>query len=634
MVAPTRTSQEPVPASRQAYRTNFGRPSRHVPTDKFFADIADAQARSASAAELRTLALREVQRSRVSTDDKVKLFIPASRIAGEYGIDEILHAINREPQSATWDQVLNSLCDFVCVRGHGIRFTCTNRDLAIKIGGTAVSCMGQNLTVKPYSAYERYYYVDLTRIPSDLEEDAIYDYFARLGLQPIVAPTHQAGPLTSRDRTVWFPQTDVPQELMSDGQPLREILFPGFDSPVYVHHKKRSLNSVVPPSILTKRAAALARRRSPSPVTQTSATPPSPPAQPAVSTRPAATVQPPPSPTRSRPLPDGVVILDRPEATAPLQEWVKVSRHALCTGAPTPRPTTLIEQSTTSPTDGYLVFGFPVSPTSFELAFSEHDVDEPTAGDADCVAFDGSSPISCSPINLPESVGSLVAARSLLEPSTNTFSRKEYRSRAKKAVLDLPALSEPEDRVAALTAQPCVYAPFIYAGSDSLCPIVVEHALLRTYSSKPSASHGSDCSFLRRVARDYPGDLSPPASTILSSLFPDDVSSTRARAYALVDLFLRTHAPAIYCDPVKVQALCLDTVVSCYQYSHFLLWTNRTLAELCRSHLGRDFESYLSDHLSSAMRLVRHDVPSFTTTNHSMESSDDASSVATSTDGG
>ena len=43
--------------------------------DKLFAHIAEAQARSASADNLRTLDLREVQLSRVATKDKGKLFI-------------------------------------------------------------------------------------------------------------------------------------------------------------------------------------------------------------------------------------------------------------------------------------------------------------------------------------------------------------------------------------------------------------------------------------------------------------------------------------------------------------------------------------------------------------------------------
>ncbi|CAI5700578.1 unnamed protein product [Peronospora effusa] len=619
MVAPSRPRQPPVPNARQEYREKFGRPSRHVPTDKFFADIAEAQARSASADELRVLALREVQRSRVATDDKVKLFIPESRIASEFGIDDILHAINREPQSSTWDQALNSLCDFVCVKGHGIRFTCTNRDLAIKIGGTAVTCMGQKLIVKPYSAYERCYYVDLTRIPSDLEEDAIYDYFVRLGLQPIIAPTHLAGSLMSQDRTVWFPQHDVPAELMPNGQPLREIVFPGFESPVFVQHKKRSLNKVLPPSIAARRAAAPTPRRA-----QVAAT----------SSAPVARATAPASPTSSpdRHLPEGVLILDRPASTAPVQAWVKVTRHALCSRAPNPSVAAELETTTSPVADGHLVFGFPVTPTSYELAFSEHDLEEPTAGDADCVAFAAERPIRCSPRALPEPVGSLVSARSVLTSSSTTLKRSEYRRRARRAAQDLTVLNEPEDRVAAITAQPSAYAPIVHSAPSSLSSVVDEHTLLRIYSGQPSTTHGYDCSFMKRLHHDYPGDMSPPTSTIIEDRIPDDESRDLARSYALIDLFLRTHAPAIYHDPVKVQALCGATPVSCYQYSHFLLWTDQTLAGICQSQLGQDYCQYLSLSVSSAMALVLDDCPCDIDDSVSMASSDSALSRSAASD--
>ena len=73
MVAPSRSCPAPVPNARQEYRDQFGRLLRHVPTDKFFSDIAEAQARSASADEICVLAFREAQRSRVATEEKVKL---------------------------------------------------------------------------------------------------------------------------------------------------------------------------------------------------------------------------------------------------------------------------------------------------------------------------------------------------------------------------------------------------------------------------------------------------------------------------------------------------------------------------------------------------------------------------------
>ncbi|KAL4095006.1 hypothetical protein PRIC1_010656 [Phytophthora ramorum] len=619
MVAPQRPRTEQAANPRQEYREKFGRPARHVPTDKFFADIDEAIANKVSAQEIRVLALREVQRSRVAVDDKVKLFIPAARIASVYGVEDILHAINREPQSPTWDQALNSLCDFVCVRGHGIRFTCTHRDLAIKIGSTAVSCMDQKLIVKPYRAYERYYYVDLTRIPSDLDEDVIYDYFVALGLQPIVAPTHQAGSLMSRDRTVWFPNHDVPDALMLGGQPLREIFFDGFDSPVYVQHKKRSLNKVVPPSIAAKRtraadqqrlaseAAAARRATSPAqrrPVTPVVATPPQP------------------------PLRDGNVILERPAASAPVQEWVKVTRHALCSTLPPQPPTAEVEVSTTSDSDGRLVFGFPVKPTSFELAFSDLDYDEPTAGDADCSAFINSDAVACSPLALAEPVGELVASHSVLRPKTNAMKRSEYRRRARKAAQDLLKMSEPDGRLAAMTAQPSAYAALVHASPDELAPVVEEHALLRLYSGKPSTSHGTDRSLMHRVSKDYPGDASPTASAILADQVPDDTYRDTARAYARVDLFFRTHAPAIYHDPIKVQALCGDTAVSSYQYSNFLLWTDQTLAALCASRLGQEYEQYLGAAVHDALRTVLDDRSQLEVDSISMASSADSEATS------
>ncbi|OWZ05406.1 hypothetical protein PHMEG_00022511, partial [Phytophthora megakarya] len=501
------------------------------------------------------------------------------RIAGIFGIEDIMHAINREEQTQTWNNALQALCDFVRVRGHGIRFTCTNRDLAIKLGGTAVNCMDERLIIKPYSAYERFYYVDLTRIPSNLDEDVIYDYFASLGLQPVISPTHMIGTLMSRDRTVWFPHTDVPDALMNGDQPLREIFFKGFpDSPVYVQHKKRVLNKVVPPSIQAKRdeterlkEEAAAKRRHKKKEQrdhdpdQAKENPPS--------TNPdeAPTTTNLPTQQSMSPLdsvhPEGVIILERPTATAPAQAWVKISRHALCSKTPPNAPGEGIKVTQSNDEDGRLVFGFPVKPTSFELAFTDHDLDEATAGDADCEAFtEESKAIHASPVTLSESAGRVVVARSFLEPKTNTIKRSEYRRRARKAAKELHTFGEPDDRLAAITAQPSAYAPVVYANPPELANVVDEHAVLRLYSGKPSTTHGTNCTLMQRVIRDYPGgNTSPSASEILTDCIPDDTYRAMERAHARMDLFLRTHAPAIYHDPVKVQALCGNMPA----YEHF-----------------------------------------------------------------
>ncbi|CAH0476230.1 unnamed protein product [Peronospora belbahrii] len=261
----------------------------------------EACARQASAQELCLVALREVQCSRVAPDDKVALTIPAPRIAGVFGIEDIFHAINREPQTATWNQVVNLLCNFVCVRNHGIRFTCTKRDLAIKVRGTAVSC-----------------------------------------LLPIVAPNNQAGPPMSRDRTVLDPKHDVPSALMvPNGQPLRQIVFLGFVAPVHVQHKKRSFNKVVPPSIVARPAGEAAptpragrRRLSPSLVVSSSSL-----------------------------VRDGTTIIERPAAFASVQKCGQVTRLVLCPSLNSPLAATEVAVTSSAATGGRLVIGFPVTPS-------------------------------------------------------------------------------------------------------------------------------------------------------------------------------------------------------------------------------------------------------------------------------
>ncbi|KAK1928960.1 hypothetical protein P3T76_015600 [Phytophthora citrophthora] len=588
-----------------------------------------------SAQELRVLALREVQRSRVPATDKIELWIPAPQIARLYGTPEVMHAINRETQSQTWDAAMASLCALDVVKNRGIRVTCTNRDLAIKLGGTVVNCMGQKLIVKPYSAYERYYYVDLTHIPDGLDEDVIYDHFSALGLQPIIAPTHVAGSLMSRDRTVWFPETDVPDALFTDGVPLREIYFAGFDYPVYVQHKKRSLNKVLPPTIAKKRAETEAKAAASAPrATRQTREKPTPRVAARVPT-PVDSVQQAVAqsdgrnhPSSSDPslvptaTPDKDLILERPEASAPVLDWVKVSRHASCLTPASPPADATVDVSTKQEPDGRLVFGFPVLPTRFELAFGDHDSDEPTAGDADCVTYVDNKTVSSSPMMLAEPVGQLVVARSILRPKTNAIKRSNYRRHASKAAEELPTLLEPDDRLAALTAQPSAYAALTHACPPSMSPVIDEHALLRVYSGTASESHGKGRNILDRIRHDYPDGEPPAATAILEEQISDAEYRATARAYATMDLFWRTHAPAIYYDPIKVQALCGEVPVSSFQYSNFLLWTDETLHALCVSPLGQAYDQYLSDPVLNAMELVRDNQPDEYGDNVSMASSD------------
>ncbi|KAK1932481.1 hypothetical protein P3T76_012065 [Phytophthora citrophthora] len=124
--------------------------------------------------------------------------------------------------------------------------------------------------------------------------------------------------------------------------------------------------------------------------------------------------------------PDKELILEQPEASAPVLELVKVSRQASCLTQASPSADATVEVSTKQEPDGRLVFGFPVQPTRFELAFGDHDSDEPTAGDTDCVTNVYKKTVSSSPMMLTEPVGQMVVARSILRPKTNAIKRSNY----------------------------------------------------------------------------------------------------------------------------------------------------------------------------------------------------------------
>ncbi|KAL4094998.1 hypothetical protein PRIC1_010648 [Phytophthora ramorum] len=165
-----------------------------------------------------------------------------------------MQAINREQQTASWAASLSTLRDFIRIPGRGIRFTCTSRDVAAKLGGSSVRFFGSEFIIKTASVYDRMYFVDLKNVSSDLDDDTIFNYFVGMGVISLMTPQCQVGGLTSRDRTLWFNTQECPSQLILNGTTaLREIFFEGSSSPVFVQHKNRSLN-VTSPLIVARKA--------------------------------------------------------------------------------------------------------------------------------------------------------------------------------------------------------------------------------------------------------------------------------------------------------------------------------------------------------------------------------------------
>ncbi|TDH66139.1 hypothetical protein CCR75_001704 [Bremia lactucae] len=570
---------------------NARRVGRYVPADSLFQALEDAAPNNAPPAKFRAIAMRDIQRARVAASEKYKLFIPCGAIAGSSQLDEIMLSIHMEDQTALWKDSLPTLCDFIRIPSKGVRFTCTARDAAVKLGGTTVRIFGGTHIVKKFSLYEWLYTLNLTRIPSDLDDDHIFNFFASRGLHVLITPTHQVGSMISRDRTIWCTTEDCPAALLlPDGTAIREIFFDGFADPVFIQHKQRSLNTK-PPSLgrreanEARRAAETAQRSLDRDHRSTSASLSPPPTDLAVSAAPVPT--------------DDDVRLDllKPEPTASLLAWSSVTRPIICT-KPASRPTPIaVDCTATLLEDGRMVFGIPAPPTDFELAFAD-DCD-----DVDVDVFLGES-AAVAPIEPSLAVGQLISARSLLQVHRTQMKRSRFKSLAADAQADFLTSVDPESRLASITAQPLVISRTLHEITTATTRILEEHAVLRAYSAFPASTHTSSRQFAPRIKIDFP-DNSTNAAGILAHIYPSRPARDLAQAYASVDLFFRTHAALIYNDPFKVAAVTGVRTPDCLPFSEFLLWSDDVLHALCSTEIPEAFSGGLPPHVEASILLIR-----------------------------
>ena len=88
-----------------------------------------------------------------SPQPKGRAFYSAAKLTTIFSLEDVLASQHRENKADIWTASLPHVCDFLCVRGRGIKFHCNDRDIAIKLGGSTIRCLGKQLQIQPYRQY-------------------------------------------------------------------------------------------------------------------------------------------------------------------------------------------------------------------------------------------------------------------------------------------------------------------------------------------------------------------------------------------------------------------------------------------------------------------------------------------------
>ncbi|KAF4027978.1 Reverse transcriptase (RNA-dependent DNA polymerase) [Phytophthora infestans] len=243
-------------------------PTRNLPTDSLLKD-SEAALAAAKVEELRSNALK-LAPTETAASEMHRMWIPCPTVIRGKHLCDVLDEIGMHEQPVVWTDARNArtVQDFNLIPNAGIRFTCTSYATASALSLVKLQAFGTQIQISRFSKYNARYYVDLVRLPDEVTDRMIFDWFASRGAPPTcVLPTYVRNGLQSRERTVYFGQDSAPSVLVpSESDPLREICFPSPDDGMiqlracFVNHKVARYNRVTPPSILARQAADVARK--------------------------------------------------------------------------------------------------------------------------------------------------------------------------------------------------------------------------------------------------------------------------------------------------------------------------------------------------------------------------------------
>ncbi|KAF1313888.1 hypothetical protein FI667_g16909, partial [Globisporangium splendens] len=134
---------------RKQWRANSSRQQVTIPTDATFAEAERAfQDEDRTAAERKAAALRGVP-TPVNSDQCYPMWIPARDLTSTFSDTEIMTSLGGDQKSTLWANSIVHLRDFKVIRGKGVSFTCTDREICTKLGNLQLTVCGRSFKTQP-----------------------------------------------------------------------------------------------------------------------------------------------------------------------------------------------------------------------------------------------------------------------------------------------------------------------------------------------------------------------------------------------------------------------------------------------------------------------------------------------------
>ncbi|POM73523.1 Hypothetical protein PHPALM_9621 [Phytophthora palmivora] len=581
----------------------------------------------------------------VAIDDCVRMWIPAARVTADHNTDEILRSLADGSQPETWKTHRASLRDFVRIPNQGISFLCTSDAALHSLGGIQLTICGKPATIRKHSKYDRLYFVDLTRLPSDVPDRTIYNWFLDRGARPVlITPTFVEGELKSRDRTVYFNSQRCPSGLfLEDDEPLREIYFDTEEKPCFVQHRIRKYNRVKPPSLRkpivpqspTTRsddgdnsmrgddtssrpddAAVPADDVSISGPIQPSLQEPTPSSAPGPASLPRASGV----STRAK-IQKKTLILDTVSSTDPTWKLVQASRRGVTTNAgPSTDPTwklvqasrrgvttnagpvtqpegltpcTLIDDASDPAALPYEMVALSVHNTYEVLTDYAYDEAQPPDVDIQVYTEDGSTITGfledSSLVVHRQAAQTLMQTRKLTPKASHVSAADLDALIAEFIAKDVQQYQSHEDLLAAIEVQPAYLRQMYKLPTDWQERTHRAHAVYRATRGLQLPGGQTDVWAYLQSKFTTP---TPSPSDLFDYVFPTDETRGAALCWSRCDLFLMVFAPGVYFDPVKLKMLLPDKLqAKRLRNTPFLLWSDVNLQFLTHTDMVQVFQS-------------------------------------------